>query len=47
VARDLPDRVDLRTDRVGVLLHQLESTCEHSCARLEALTDEDGGPTAS
>jgi hypothetical protein len=33
--------VDLRTDRVGVLLDQLESSCEFSRARLDGLTDEE------
>jgi hypothetical protein len=33
--------VDLRLDRVGLLLDQLDSTCEFSRARLEGLTDEE------
>jgi hypothetical protein len=33
--------VDLRLDRVGLLLDQLEATCEYSRARLEGLTDEE------
>jgi hypothetical protein len=33
--------VDLRSDRVGVLLDQLESTCEFSRARLDGLSDEE------
>jgi DinB superfamily len=33
--------VELRLDRVGLLLDQLEATCEYSRARLEGLTDEE------
>jgi hypothetical protein len=33
--------VDLRPDRVGLLLDQLASTCEFSRARLDGLTDEE------
>jgi hypothetical protein len=33
--------MDLRLDRVGLLLDQLEVTCEYSRARLEGLTDEE------
>ena len=33
--------MDLRLDRVGLLLDQLESTCEFSRARLEGLTDDE------
>jgi hypothetical protein len=32
--------VELRLDRVGLPLDQLEATCEYSRARLEGLTDE-------
>jgi DinB superfamily len=33
--------MELRLDRVGLLLDQLESTCESSRERLEGLTDEE------
>jgi hypothetical protein len=33
--------VELRLDRVGLLLDRLEATCEYSRARLEGLTDEE------
>jgi DinB superfamily len=33
--------VELRLDRAGLLLDQLEATCEYSRARLEGLTDEE------